>query len=494
MKPVSLGPRSEAVAPGVGLAHVLEPYGLAPSAPGPVGPLERWEETGASVCLVRSPASLPPGLRAHEEPGRVLYYSHPRRVRLFGRLAPVYHALLPHLTFSGPGVEPVWVNADGRAAVVWWHGPSGRTLLLGLDFENEIVRHRQGDPARAQAVVNRAAFGFAFERPNYLFEDSCVVEYRTLPWADHLGFLVAEACARASGVPLLEPLPGGARGAVALTGDDDQAYLEKYDEQLGTIAPLPITYFLHHQTRHTPETLAAAGRRVEIGLHPDAIERPDDYDSLCREQRERVQMLCRRAPRLVRNHGFLNRGYLGHLTAWEENGLTLDVNYPGVDGTALNGSFLPMRVRRADGSWSDHSSLLTAFGDGMLFALHLSEREAVRRVRAVVRQVERDQPGVLVFNLHPQNIKETRRLHRELVHVAGRRGWTALGLESFWVWWETRRAVRITRTGNRLVLTAPGPVEDLALRVPVASGWKSMRLGSWNGRLELELPEGADPP
>jgi hypothetical protein len=183
----------------------------------------------------------------------------------------------------------------------------------------------------------------------------------------------------------------------------------------------------------------------------------------------------------------LNRGYLGHLNAWEENGLKLDVNYPGVDGTALNGSFLPMKVRRPDGTWSDHYSLLTAFGDGMVFALKMSQRQAARKIRRVAKQIEKNGPGVLVFNFHPQNIDHTRRLHQEVVSLARRPGWIAIGMESYLDWIETLDSLRIDYSRNRIVLTSPKEVRGLVLKCPVPGGWKRIEIEPWSGRKEVHI-------
>jgi hypothetical protein len=415
---------------------------------------------------------------------------HPADRRRFRLRAPVpaYHAVLRHRTFGGDGLRPVWVDGSGRAALAWLEAADGRKLLVGLDVVNEVVRHRQGDPERVELDVRKAALGFQFERPLYLFEAQLLPGHRTQPWADRLGYLLAEAWSRATGAPLLEPLPGGVRGAVILTGDDDQAFLDKYAEQLRLIGGLPITYMLHPLTRHTSATLAALGPGVQLGLHPDALDCPDDYDRCCGEQASLIRARSGRPLRTVRNHGYLNRGYLGHLSAWESAGLDLDVNLPGLDGTALNGSFLPMPVRRPDGGWSSHYSLLTAFGDGMVFALGLRDAQAAQRVRRLARQVEGDRPGVLVFNLHPQNVRETRKLHAEAVALAGRPGWIAIGLESYLDWLQVLRGVEVQRRGQGLELTSRVPVANLVLRWPDGEGWRQQPLPPWSGRLEVAAP------
>ncbi len=461
------------------LTRVLRPYGfLAPAL---------------SDCPVRfgnDPAAFD-GLPIHTraEPGGALYY--PARRQLFRAPGPIYHALLPHITFEGAHIAPVWVNKAGRALIAWLHLPGGGApiLLVGLDVVEEIVRYRQGDPAQVERTQDKARFGFDYiERPNYLFDAHILPDHATQPWADHLGYHLAEALARLMGHPLAAPLPGGARGALAFTGDDDMAYLEKYDEQLRATDDLPITYFLHPQTRHSSATLAALPARVVLGLHPDALDRPDAYDAICAAQSTQINRLAGRALRLVRNHGYLNRGYLGHLSAWERCGLTLDVNIPGVDGTALNGSFLPMRTRRPDGSWSDHYSLLTLFGDGMIYALAMTPRQASGRIRRLARQIERARPGVMVLNFHPQNVGDAYPLHRAAVRVARRRGWVALDLERYLAWIETLAGLRLEDAGGALHLGAPGRVVGLVLRWPVRGGWRRQALDAWEGARRLVRP------
>jgi len=51
----------------------------------------------------------------------------------------------------------------------------------------------------------------------------------------------------------------------------------------------------------------------------------------------------------------------------------------------------------------------------MVFALGMSDMEAAERMRSVGREVLRSViPGVLVINLHPQNVGETRAMHETL--------------------------------------------------------------------------------
>jgi len=478
--------REDEVAPGVywlgdpdrdGLEQVLQAYGVLAGSLHAIPPTEARR---APIVIVTDAAAAGPlGLRVRREPGGKLY--RPPGGLPFLRPSPAYHALLEHVTFAGEGLEPVWVDAAGRAVAAWQERRGSRRLLVGLDVAREIVRHRQGDPA-APDLPRTAS---EFERTVQRFERQLVPGRRTQPWADRLGFLLAESWSRTAGMPLLEVLPGGARGALAVTGDDDQAALDRYEEQHRLLDGLPITYFLHPLTRHRPETLAALGPHVEIGVHPDALEEPSRYRQLCGEQTAFVRKLSGRPARIVRNHGFLSSGYLGHLEAWEESVLRLDTNCPGLDGTALNGSYLPMRTRRADGTWSDHYNLLTAFGDGMLYVGRLSESQAIRRVRRLVDQVEKDLPAVLVFNLHPENVADTTALHREVIALRRRPGWIPLGLESYLEWLDALNGLRLYVRGGRRFLNSRAPVGGIVLRVPGSRGWLRRALPPWSGPLEL---------
>jgi hypothetical protein len=437
---------------------VLRPYGLAGA----------WADEPA----VRD------GIRAADRPDAFAdleadceYVEEPRR---YGRApdgTPAFRPVGGHVTFVGRAVAPIWADDDGRAVLAWHEDAGRRTLLIGVDVAEQIVRLRQGDPDRVLTDDDRARYGFDWERPNYLFEPQLDADHPTIPWADRLGFAVAEAVSRLAGWPLIEPLPDGARGAIVLSGDDDQAYLEKYDDQLRLLGGAPITYFLVPETRHNEETLRRLPPGVEISVHPDALDEPGEYDRLCAEQTAFVRRLSGAAVRTVRNHGYLSEGYLGHLDAWEANGIVLDVNLPGVDGTALNGSFLPAPTRRPDGTWSPTYNLLTAFGDGMQQALEMTPRAAARRVRSLVRQVEHDNPGALVFNLHPQNVGETKRLHRAALRATRRRGWTALGVESYLDWILARDDVDVVRAGDGFLLRAETAIEGLVVRTAHGNGW-----------------------
>jgi hypothetical protein len=327
--------------------------------------------------------------------------------------------------------EGIPVVIDGQSEAVWLWLPSGRggILLIGTVLASDLIRYRQGDPALGAAPDMQIRWGIPGERPNYLFEPQLEGEAPSERHADWWAMALVRALARHAGVTLAPILPDNAVGAVVLTGDDDQAYLEKYDDQLRELGNLPITYFLHPQTKHNRASMARifAGHRVDLGLHPDALEAPERYDELFAEQAKWYRRLCGSPPLSVRNHGFLNQGYWGHLPTWVRGGVRLSSNLPGVDGMVLNGSLLPARV-----AWQErltrHWSVLTAIGDGVVFALGMSPEQSAKCILDLADNIRASGiPGVMVLNLHPQNIAETRAMHRALHHVvkSGFLAWTA---------------------------------------------------------------------
>lgn len=323
-----------------------------------------------------------------------------------------------HTATAYPGTAglPILTTEDGLPVWTRLGLGTGHLFLLGTDLADDLIRFRQGDPGQAANRPTDAMWGISGERPNYLFEAQVPAGCEHERQADWWAMLLAEAIANALNEPLQPIFPNGAPGAIVITGDDDQAYLEKYAEQLAILKGLPITYFLHPLTRHTPKTLARMQRdhRVELGLHPDALEKPTRYTELYREQARWFRKLTGTIPRLVRNHGFLNDGYWGHLPVWLEQGVTASSNIPGLDGKVLNGSLLPARVLWKN-ELSTHWSILTAIGDGVRFALKMDGPQSAACIRDLAdRIIQSRLPGVIVLNLHPQNITETMEMHQVL--------------------------------------------------------------------------------
>lgn len=355
--------------------------------------------------------------------------------RQWGKL----RSLHPVRTFGHPDGEPLLVTGDGKA--VWLKIPIGKgfVLLIGSDVAGDLIRFRQGDPAQTENRPTEAVWGIAGERPNYLFEAQIPEGCEHDRLADWWALALAQTIADCLGESLKSLLPNGAPGAIVITGDDDQAYLEKYQEQLDLLNGLPITYFLHPLTRHTPKTLAAMTRhhRVELGLHPDALEQPDRYAELYREQAAWFHTLTGLHAGLVRNHGFLNDGYWGHLPVWLEQGVKASSNLPGLNGKILNGSLLPARM-----VWNDqltsHWSILTAIGDGVRYALGMDGPQSAQCIRDLAdRILDSKLPGVIVLNLHPQNVAETKEMHIVL-HALVREGFVPMTLGDCIDWFAAR--------------------------------------------------------
>ena len=350
---------------------------------------------------------------------------------------PTLHAV--H-NYALPDPLNVVACSDTGASWAWARHGNRDLLVVGTALGADLLRFRQGDPARVTSRRGAEYWGIPGERPNYLFEQQIPAGAEFERPTDWWAMACASSIAGRCGETLRPLLPGGAPGAVVITGDDDQAYLDKYDEQLRLLEGLPITYFLHPLTRHTTDTLNRLQREhlVEYALHPDAWEQPNRYPELFREQVTWFQRLLGRSPRAVRNHGFLNDGYWGHLPVWLEAGVQTSSNLPGVNGTVLNGSLLPARVSWS-GALSPHWSILTAIGDGVRFALGMTGPQSAACVTAAAeRIVQSGVPGVLVLNLHPQNVAETTEMHQAARALVERLGFAAMTLDDCIEWFAAR--------------------------------------------------------
>jgi hypothetical protein len=321
----------------------------------------------------------------------------------------ILRTLHPTRTLSAPGGRPA-VTAIGDPVWLWTRDRGRPVLLVASDLGADILRYRQGDPTRtSEAPANE--WGYSGERPTRLFEHQLDSSAPFARFVDDWVATLANTVAAELELTLPPLLPGGAPGAIVVTGDDDAAYLDAYDLQRRLLRGLPTTYFLHPSTRHDRTTLRELGANVELGLHPDALEHADRYGEILADQVGWFTALTGERPRLVRNHGYLSDGYWGHLPAWLDQGIVASSNLPGVDGTVLNGSLLPALLASGDGLTA-HWSILTAAGDGMVDALGASDAEAAARLLELGASVTSSGvPGVIVLNLHPQNAERTPTLH-----------------------------------------------------------------------------------
>lgn len=320
---------------------------------------------------------------------------------------------------SADGISVV-SDDEGRAAWLFLSTAArGQIIFIGTDLVSDIVRYRQGDPAAATKRPTETQWGFAGERPNYLFEAQLAGEDSRERPADWWCEALADALDRLCGQVRSPMLPNGAPGAIVVTGDDDQAPLHRYAQQQEALGSLPITYFLHPLTKHDKASLRQlrAGRRLELGLHPDALDHPDRYRELFSEQAQWFRRLTGEDTRTIRNHGFLNDGYWGHAATWNDHGVEGSSNLPGLDGRIINGSLLPARLL-LDGELTEHWCILTAIGDGIVFVHGWDDVQSAACVLDLADRIRKSGvPGVIVINLHPENIDKTRGMHEAVLKV-----------------------------------------------------------------------------
>jgi hypothetical protein len=328
-----------------------------------------------------------------------------------------------HSYMGFTSAEGVSVISDGEGRAAWLYlstAARGQIIFIGTDVVSDVVRYRQGDPAVVTTRPTEPVWGYAGERPNYLFEAQLAGEdFRERP-ADWWCEALADALEKLCGQVRSPMLPGGAPGAIVVTGDDDQAALHHYAQQREALGSLPITYFLHPLTKHDKASLKqlGAGRRLELGLHPDALDHPDRYRELFSEQARWFRHLTGEDTRTVRNHGFLNDGYWGHAATWNDHGVEGSSNLPGLDGRIINGSLLPARLL-LDDKLTEHWSILTAIGDGIVFVHGWDDVQSAACVLDLANRIrESGVPGVIVINLHPENIDKTRGMHDAVLKLA----------------------------------------------------------------------------
>lgn len=367
-----------------------------------------------------------------------------------GSDVPILRTLGNPLVYEGTDWQPVLHTADGSATWVVGNHAGFRVIIIGTTLVSDLTIYRQGDASLANRGGSGNLWGQSNERPNHLYERTAPPSGLLERQADHWAELLTVTVANAAGVLRQPILPGGAPGALVITGDDDQAEVERYAMQIAALHDLPVTYFLHPKTRLTRRNMKELFRshgRIDLGIHPDALDAPGDYDSLFDEQCRWFRGLVGSPPRSVRNHGYLNDGYWGHLGAWLAHDVTVSSNLPGVDGRVVSQSLIPMRVIK-DGILTPHWSILTLFGDGMVSALGMSDEESAVRFLGVCEEIAASGlPGVVVVNVHPQNFPENVALHRAL-RAAVDNGFVAWTISEMHEWFKTGTFNRTRR--NRI--------------------------------------------
>lgn len=353
------------------------------------------------------------------------------------------------MTFAAPDGTAV-VSDEDRIVWLLKTTEAGHVLFIGTDLVADLIRYRQGDPAAADRRPTDGRWGFAGERPNYLFEPQLAGEDPNDRPADWWCEVVAEALQALCGVERSPILPNNAPGAIVITGDDDQAALSCYAQQREALGNLPVTYFLHPLTKHDAKSLyeLKGGRRLELGLHPDALQQPQDYGRIFADQSSWFKRLTGMDARNVRNHGFLNDGYWGHARSWIAHGVTGSSNLPGLDGQVLNGSLLPARLM-LNGQLTDHWSILTAIGDGIVFVHGWNDEQSSKCVLDLAHRIRSSGvPGVIVLNLHPENIGKTQGMHEAAKKVV-ESGFVAWTLNECFEWFGSREGAPSDRSRSQ---------------------------------------------
>ena len=258
----------------------------------------------------------------------------------------VFQTLHSYFSYSFPSDfahQSFVCNSEKETVCFSFFAEGKKFLVLGTDIAEDLIRLRQGDPAEVARTTTKSAWGFDFERPLYLYQNQIDHNNKIARPVDSWMLLLIKIFQNEFGIQPHSLLPQDSKGAILLTGDDDQAFLEEYTKQLNYIGKTPITYFMHPQTKVTRQFLKTFSRtnHIELGLHPDALDEPSNYNSLCREQTSWFIKKFLKLPFSVRNHGYLNDGYWGHLSSWRSLGLRFSSNLPGFDGTILTGSLIP---------------------------------------------------------------------------------------------------------------------------------------------------------
>lgn len=345
---------------------------------------------------------------------RLASAKHPRFRRL--------RSLSPAQSYLGGEWHPVLATSSGEA--VWLarrESPNRSTIVLGTAITDDLELFRQGDPEQPSRTVERSAWGFPNERPNYLFNTVIEAGRRNDRQVDFIMETLSLEIAELLDETRSPILPGNAPGALVVTGDDDQAEIAMYETQLKLLSQVPITYFLHPLTRldhSTIQRFKTSHGCLEFALHPDALDTPHNYPLLLSQQSAWFTELVGEHPRYLRNHGYLNQGYWGHLEAWQESGFVASSNIPGLDGEIVTNSLLPMRLS-ISGQLTDHWSIVTLFGDGMVSALGMSDDSSANLFLSACDDLRSSGvPGVIVINVHPQNINLNRKLHGAIREIS----------------------------------------------------------------------------
>jgi hypothetical protein len=95
-----------------------------------------------------------------------------------------------------------------------------------------------------------------------------------------------------------------------------------------------------------------------------------------------------------------------------------------------------------NGELTSHWSILTAIGDGIRFAGGMSQQESADCLFNFASQIKDSGiPGVMVVNLHPQNVSETLQMHHAVKEIVAS-GFVAWNMRECLNWFQMKEKRR----------------------------------------------------
>jgi len=403
-------------------------------------------------------------LHAHEEgilkPPKKFWFmkGSPKAISRFGA-----RRIGAGLVFSGNGTRPLLINTRGEYEAVAQHFSKGTIYWVGSNVADEIIRFRQGDPSLPRPDIEYQLHKIC-ERPQYRFE--CILERERahLPEADLWGWWFAQCVWKLAGrPPRFWPLPAAERSVVLFTGDEDECDPELVERQVALFGEQNIPFTLFATMRSQLDEAAIkrfSAERVKYELHPVVDSDPDNYEPIFAQQMQWFEKRFGTSARAVRNHMHLHKGYIDYSEVWERYGIVMDFNYPGSDGTVLNGSLLPMQYRSVDGRWLTTYAQITLFADSLFAKLTASEARA--RVKKTFAIMNDGLPGAVVFNFHPFNIEISAPFLQSIMKWILQKACSSLDVSAWMHFVLARKHLRLVHLGYyengsryRLVLKRP---------------------------------------
>jgi hypothetical protein len=298
----------------------------------------------------------------------------------------------------------------------------GRLILIGPNIVDEIVMLRQGNPDNTNKDNPYDLQKCTCERPQYLYEGIIEKANRFIPEADIWGwfFAILVLSVRKRFRFLVWPLPNQMNFIPLFTSDGDEASVEqckKYNELVSQLG-FSNSVFLTPRTGGQDTSPEKLFPEADFGLHPTIYESSAlSYKSSLDKQYEWFVKTIGKSPRVVRNHMYFNNGYSGCQKLWASKSIYLNLNIPemfkfdsGKLPCVLNGSFLPLRFRDDEGTWLNHWTLSSPYGDGIPLSYGMlgGWMQTVSTAFNILRMLRKYCPGIFVLSFHPHNIERIR--------------------------------------------------------------------------------------